>query len=264
VCVRLNVPQSLLLQVTVQSTPAAAVSFRANAVSAVLEAAVMLLGGITGKYTCIPLVAEVTVNVAVTVTEAVLAEVAVMVMVPPGGAAGGAVKTVAAPLAVWVGVKNPHAPARPHVTVQFTPPLLLSLLTVAVIPAVSFTPSVSGGVWLKLILRLEELEQEISPAAMKTASADISPDPRILMKDKLPCAYRVCSSKGCEKATPPPSGDRAQAQSYPKKLKLRRGMPVPLYANLNPLRHLQAAPVKALLLVCKNFPLDSRNTLSQQ
>jgi len=91
VCVRLNVPQSLLPHVTVQSTPAAAVSLRANAVSAVLEAAVMLLGGITGKYTCIPLVAEVTVNVAVTVTEAVLAEVAGMVMVPPGGAAGGAV-----------------------------------------------------------------------------------------------------------------------------------------------------------------------------
>jgi hypothetical protein len=48
----------------------------------------------------------VTVDVAVTL--AFLVEVAVMVTEPE---AEGAVKTVVAPLAVWVGLKVPHEPA---------------------------------------------------------------------------------------------------------------------------------------------------------
>jgi hypothetical protein len=65
------------------------------------------------------------------VAEAV--EVAVTVTVP---AAPGAVNMVAAPLAVWVGLKLPQEPV--GVQVQSTPALVLSLVTVAESDAVPF------------------------------------------------------------------------------------------------------------------------------
>jgi hypothetical protein len=63
-------------------------------------------------------------------------EVAVMVTELPAGTAMGDVKVVAMPLAVCVGEKVPHAPVVPQVTVQSTPALPGSLLTVAIKGAV--------------------------------------------------------------------------------------------------------------------------------
>ena len=65
-------------------------------------------------------------------------EVAVMVTVLPEGGALGAVYVVGAPLAVCAGEKVPQAPGLPHETVQSTPALEKSLLTVATRDAVWF------------------------------------------------------------------------------------------------------------------------------
>ena len=59
-------------------------------------------------------------------------EVAVTVTVPPVGIAAGAVYVVAEPLAVFVGLKLPQAPALPQVTDHVTPAFAGSLLTTAV------------------------------------------------------------------------------------------------------------------------------------
>jgi hypothetical protein len=53
------------------------------------------------------------------------------------------VKTVAAPLAVWVGLKLPQEPV--GVQVQSTPALVLSLVTVAVSEAVPLGARVVGA-----------------------------------------------------------------------------------------------------------------------
>ncbi len=71
-------------------------------------------------------------------------EVATIVTVFPVGTEPGAVKVVAVPLPVAVGLNVPHDEL-PHVTVQFTPALLLSLLTAAVILVVALTASEVGG-----------------------------------------------------------------------------------------------------------------------
>jgi hypothetical protein len=106
-----------------------------------------------------------------------------MFTVPPGGTNGGALYTVACPLLVWVREKLPQAPLSPQVTVQFTPELLESLVTVAVMPAVSFTPSEVGGVWLKVIAGDEELEHEINPPVSIAKISTISArDSRIPVK----------------------------------------------------------------------------------
>jgi len=81
------------------------------------------------------------------VTSAV--EVACTVTVPPVGTAAGAVYVVGTPLAVWVGLNDPQAPALPHVTVQSTPALVLSFETTAVIGLVEFICIDVGGGGLK-------------------------------------------------------------------------------------------------------------------
>ena len=53
---------------------------------------------------------------------------------------------MAVPLAVDVGLKDPQAPLLPQVTVQVTPPLLLSLLTTAMRLLVAPTMREVGGV----------------------------------------------------------------------------------------------------------------------
>lgn len=76
-----------------------------------------------------------TLAVMVTVSTAVLVgsvvEAAVIVTVLPVGTEAGAVNVVVTPLAVCAGEKVPHAPEVPQVTVQSTPALAVSLLTVA-------------------------------------------------------------------------------------------------------------------------------------
>ncbi len=73
-----------------------------------------------------------------------VAEVAVIVTVPPIGTASGAVYVVCVTLAVCAGLNDPHA-IEAHVTVQFTPPALGSLLTSTPTCAVPFTASEDGG-----------------------------------------------------------------------------------------------------------------------
>ena len=80
----------------------------------------------------------VTVRVSVKLLLASAVDVAVMVTVLPAGTATGAVKVVVEPLAVCVGEKEPQAGALPQVTVQSTPALAGSLLTVATKGALAF------------------------------------------------------------------------------------------------------------------------------
>jgi hypothetical protein len=72
-------------------------------------------------------------------------DVAVTVTVLGFGIVVGAVYVVAAPLAVVVGLKEPHDEPPPQATVQVTPPFLLSLLTTAVRLVVAPTASDVGG-----------------------------------------------------------------------------------------------------------------------
>jgi hypothetical protein len=71
-------------------------------------------------------------------------EIAVMVTLPPVGAAAGAVYVVMPPLGVEVGLKTPHAVA--GVQLQFTPPGAESFWTVAATLAVPPVPSHAGGI----------------------------------------------------------------------------------------------------------------------
>ena len=70
-------------------------------------------------------------------------EVAMMVTDPPLGTATGAVYIVAAPLAVFVGLNEPHDPD--GVQLQFTPPAAESFVTFAVIEAVPPAVNELGG-----------------------------------------------------------------------------------------------------------------------
>jgi hypothetical protein len=73
-------------------------------------------------------------------------DVAVTVTVLGLGIVVGAVYVVAVPLAVDVGLKEPHDPPPPQLTVQVTPPFLVSLVTTAVRLVVAPTASDVGGV----------------------------------------------------------------------------------------------------------------------
>ena len=77
--------------------------------------------------------------------------VAVRVTIPPLGAAAGAVKVVAAPLAVWAGLKEPQLEL-PQATVQSTPASDGSLVTVAVNIAVAPACKEAGGAWVKAMV----------------------------------------------------------------------------------------------------------------
>ena len=75
-------------------------------------------------------------------------EVAVTVTVAGLGIVAGAVKLVATPLAVAVGLNVPQGEAL-QLTVQLIPPFLLSLLTTAVTPVLVLIASDVGGAELK-------------------------------------------------------------------------------------------------------------------
>jgi hypothetical protein len=76
-------------------------------------------------------------------------EAAWTVTVPPVGTAEGAVYVVATPLAVWVGLNDPQAPALPQVTVQSTPAFVWSFETTAVIGLAELVCIDVGGGGLK-------------------------------------------------------------------------------------------------------------------
>ena len=79
-----------------------------------------------------------TVSVSEAVLDGSVVDVAIIVTELPVGTDVGAVKVVVAPLAVCVGENEPQAPELPQVTVQSTPPLAASLLTVATKAALAF------------------------------------------------------------------------------------------------------------------------------
>jgi hypothetical protein len=113
----LNDPHAEPPHVAVHFTPAFALSFATLAVILVVAFAASEVGGCAASVTAtagvIVIVAEVDFVLSVT-------EVAVTVTVFALGTAEGAVNTVAPPLAVWVGLNEPHVEL-PHVTVHFTP-----------------------------------------------------------------------------------------------------------------------------------------------
>jgi hypothetical protein len=166
VWVGLTVPQALPpLQVTIQSTPSFEVSLFTTAVIAELWFTGRYLGGGVANETLIAVDVDVISIVHCAVTEVFAVEVAVIVTLPSLGTEAGAVKIVAVPLVVCVGLKEPHAPAGIQFTVQSTPALEESPVTFAVIEVVSATPSEDGGVGE--IATLTELEEH--PARLKVS-----------------------------------------------------------------------------------------------
>jgi hypothetical protein len=115
---RLKVPHGGFVQVTVQSTPAAAMSLVTVAVRLVGVPATMGVGkaGVNAIE-----IAGTIVIVADALFVASADDVAVTVTVPPAGSDDGAVKVAAAPLAVCE-LTDPHADD-PQDTVQLTPRL---------------------------------------------------------------------------------------------------------------------------------------------
>jgi len=136
--------QSKPPQSAVQSTPRFAGS-PATVADRVTVAPGEAVGG--GNWVMVMLVTletTVTENAAALLWSVV--ESAVTAMVLWGGTPAGARNVVAAPLAVWAGLKLPHfAVTLPQVATQSTPALAGSLLTVAETCAEVLTGSTAGG-----------------------------------------------------------------------------------------------------------------------
>jgi hypothetical protein len=126
----LKLPQDALPQLTVQVTPAFALSLLTVAVNAAVVLAATELGGLL-MVTEIGALGAVIVIVAVVDFVVSVTEVAVIVTVAGLGAVAGAVYFVAAALAVEPAEKLPHE-ALPQATFHVTPALALSLSTIAV------------------------------------------------------------------------------------------------------------------------------------
>ncbi len=128
----LNDPHAVAPHVTVQITPAPTGSL----VGVAERRAVVLTSTELGTARSKPIAIGVgrIVRLTLLLCEGLLVTVAVMVTEAPIGTAGGAVKTVAAPSAVWAGVSVPHTPFvilpvtgfPPQVTAQSTPALMAS------------------------------------------------------------------------------------------------------------------------------------------
>ena len=141
----LNDPHGEPPHVTVQFTPAFALSLATFAVIFVVVPPTIDVGGGAARVTEIACATAVIV-IGCEEADFVLSvtEVAVMVTVFPVGTDAGAVKTVAAPLAVCAGLNDPHA-VLPHVTVHRTPAFALSFVTFAVMLVVPLAARVEGG-----------------------------------------------------------------------------------------------------------------------
>jgi hypothetical protein len=125
-----KLPHWALPQVTVQVTPALALSLLTVAVSGAVCVAATDAGGLVRATEIGALGAEMVI-VAEADFVVSLTAVAVIVTVAGLGAEAGALYLVAAPLAVDEEEKEPQGVA-PQVTAHVTPPLALSLLTMAV------------------------------------------------------------------------------------------------------------------------------------
>jgi hypothetical protein len=139
----LKLPHCALPQVTVQVTPAFALSLATVAVRAAVVVAATELGGLL-SVTVIGALGVEMVMVAVADLVESVTDVAVTVTVAGFGAEAGALYFVAAPLAVDPEEKLPHGEP-PQFTVQVTPALTLSLLTMAVSVVLVPASSDDGG-----------------------------------------------------------------------------------------------------------------------
>ena len=149
--------------VQVQSTPALAVSLLTVAFSVVLPPMITVVGaGVVKAIVTVEEAAEME-TMPTAVVAWLVVEAAVIVTLPPVGAEAGAVKVVAAPLAVCAGLKVPQVPAGAQL--QSTPALAVSFETVAAIVAVAFAARVVGGAWLKAMVTPPEDggEYELDP-----------------------------------------------------------------------------------------------------
>jgi hypothetical protein len=135
-------------QVTVQVTPAFAESFATTAVTDDAPFSARDVGGAGVNVTVIGALAAVIVMLAEADFVASATDVAVTVTLAGLGTAEGAVYTVAVPLGVDVGAKDPQAPAEPQVTVQVTPLLAESLVTTAVKDCVALVVKEAGAAGL--------------------------------------------------------------------------------------------------------------------
>ena len=135
VCVLENPPQAPAVpQVTLQSAPWASESLVTTAVTeAVLNpTAVLRVAGGGGAPKVIARAPALMITFPEAERVELVAEAAVMVTVVPEGTEMGAVKVVAVPLAVCVGLNEPQL-AEAQVTVQLTPALEPSPVTTAAI-----------------------------------------------------------------------------------------------------------------------------------
>jgi hypothetical protein len=139
----LKLPHWALPQVTVQVTPAFALSLLTVAVSAAVLVAATDAGGLL-RVTEIGALGAEMVMVAEADLVVSLTAVAVTVTVAGFGAEAGALYLVAAPLAVEAEEKAPHGVVL-QVTAQVTPALALSLLTMAVMLVLVPASSEDGG-----------------------------------------------------------------------------------------------------------------------
>jgi hypothetical protein len=132
-----KLPHAPLPQETVQVTPAFLLSSLTTAVRSSVKPCTREAGSCSANATDTP-AGVVMLIFDVTHFVASLAEVAVMVIVPPLGIEAGATNVVAPPLGVDVGLKPPHSEP-PQVTLHRTPEFKVSLRTttlrLVVVPA---------------------------------------------------------------------------------------------------------------------------------
>jgi hypothetical protein len=128
VLVGLKLPHELLLQVTVQVTPAFFESLVTMAAMLVVALIASDDGGCEAKATLMVAPEDVMVTVAEIDLVLSVTEVAVMVTVAGDGTVEGAVYVVVWPLPVEDGEMEPQEEP-PQLTVQETPALALSLVT---------------------------------------------------------------------------------------------------------------------------------------
>ncbi len=142
-------------QLTVQSTPASAVSLATVATRGAPLFAIMEPVGTPCVIVTEIGATIVTFRLALTcapvaVAEAVMITPPLGVRIPGGGGVGGAVKIAAAPLAVCVGEIEPHG-LPPQLTDHVTPEFVVSFETTAMTVAAAFVSIVLGGTCVMLM-----------------------------------------------------------------------------------------------------------------
>jgi hypothetical protein len=142
VCAGDTVPQEVLPQLTDQFTPRLLLSFATDAARVAAWPPAIVAGG---PCVCVTTIGVVVMMFATAAPLQVgsVTEVALMLTVPPAGTARGPTKVAAPPLAVCA-LMDPQAPVAllPQLTVQVTPALFASFVTLAISCTLSYAPVV--------------------------------------------------------------------------------------------------------------------------